>query len=132
MTIRVGAALCAALIACVAEPEDRTCQQSGEFGIDGCADIEGEVRNAVGERRGGAQVVVFEQHGTNTVPTTTDARGRFRLRLTCILGCPADTVTYWIHASLNGVSDSVATNLKFARVGEVPQPTVVLVTLRAP
>jgi hypothetical protein len=136
VTIRFGAALCAVMIACrVTEPDDRRCQQSFEFGNDGCADVEGEVRGVDSERLSGAQVVVFERsgqgYGTNTVPTTTDAQGIFRLRITCILGCPSDTVTYWIHASLDGISDSVATSLAFARVGEVPQPKVVQVTLRA-
>lgn len=136
MWIRWAVTLCALTIACDLTSPDRRCQPLGEFANDGCADIEGEVRHPDGTPIQGAQVVVFERFqpgfGTNTVPTSTNDRGRFSLRITCIQGCPADTVRYWIHASANGVVDSVASTLAFVGVGQAPEPRIVLITLGRP
>ena len=136
--------LLAALGSCgPTEPRIRPCPQSYEFGNDGCALVAGRVVGSQGQPLAGIDVGNAEPAGgyLNAVYVQTDERGRFGYRVTCVLGCPPDTLPIWIWASVRPqppqqvatIYDSVAVRLHFARVGHVPPPPESLViTLPVP
>ena len=126
--------------------DPRACQQTAEFGNDGCADLEGQVVGRCGHPLAG--VVVGLREGAGGSPfhgpiAQTDTRGYFGLRLTRFSGpvLTPDTVSLWIGAAVVPppppqmaafAGDSVLVRLTVAPIGQVPAPAVVTISLPIP
>jgi hypothetical protein len=121
-----------AIIVACSDPvagEGAGCEQLGIVSSSGCAEVFGFVRDSSGAPVGGMLVSNVERHGTGWGITgnsrTTRPDGGFRFRVSCIGPCPPDTTHVWIRASRPAVGaplDSVAVQLPFAPLGQVPRP----------
>jgi len=136
----VGAAACA-------DPTgaNAACQQTGEFGNTGCAEIRGVVVNRSGSPEPGIVVgprFLSGQDVFNASYATTDSQGRFRFRITRFSGQPAaagpDTMSLFVHAAdprTAGVNvpatvrDSVPGQVTISPVGRVPTALSVTIAL---
>ena len=127
---------CAVLTACDkpagVELEVAKCTED-EFGMGGCTDIVGRVVTNSDQPVAGAYTLT--RHGTlSSSIVTTDGDGHFRLRVSCILGCPAAGDSVWIRAFVlnrpnwpGSTIESVAVRPRFAPLGEVPDSTVAII-----
>ncbi|MBI2408593.1 MAG: hypothetical protein HYV19_09870 [Gemmatimonadetes bacterium] len=121
------------------------CRQTYEFSNSGCLEVRGQVVSTIGRGLGGMLVSVRPLRTSWGFPTTfatTDTSGRFRIRLTRMVGSPPsagtpDTLSCYVSASQpvapgSGaavVRDSVLTVVTVAPVGATPVPAEVRITL---
>lgn len=124
-----------------ARPND-PCRETYEFGNTGCFEVRGQVVDRTGEALAGISVGPRPRStstGFNTHYVLTDSAGRFRVRLARVAapapGAP-DTLTVYMIAvdprSPMTRRDSVLATVTVARVGAVPTPAEVRITLGAP
>lgn len=133
--------LLCATIACAGPTaaDEAACPQTYEFGNYGCADLHGQVLDSLDQAVAGV-VVGAGNGGFNTMGTTTDLDGRFRLRLTLFFPIVGDTASVLVRAAdprtvpLGGqvprVRDSVVAVARVAPLGKVPVPTQVRLKLQ--
>lgn len=133
----------------VESDDPRACQQTSEFGNTGCFEVEGQVVGLRGQSLGGIlissrAVVVHEQFSSGS--QSTDAKGRFTIRLMRMFGKPPansapDTLSVYVHAvdprSAGAgvpatVRDSVLTFVTMAPIGALPQTATVQIVLPVP
>ncbi|HEY9426653.1 MAG TPA: hypothetical protein VIR34_05830 [Gemmatimonadaceae bacterium] len=153
-TVRVAARLAlicvAALVvfACreATEPVRGECSTArGEFGIYGCARIEGQITDQRGGPVAGAYVAAYPADSLRECwcngagpRTGTDGRSNFTVdRLGPVADAPQpDTITLVVRASLPAdtvvYSDSVRVLVEFVPVGAVPPPATAALTLTLP
>ena len=129
--------------------DDGTCRQSYEFGNTGCVEVRGQVVSTTGQAL--AYIIVTPRAASKNTEldgghATSDADGRFRVRLSRMTGEPPaggmpDTVSVYVvatdpeSAGINipaRVRDSVLTVVSVAPVGRVPTPAEVRIVLPAP
>ena len=156
LRITAGRACAAAALAFVVGCDSLTdphadsarCEQTHEFGNSGCADVEGVVTYSGGDAAAGATVYTSNLTGVEVLGhgrATTDANGRFRLRVTRFSGGPPaagpDTASFFVIATdlrpLNRglpptVRDSVLTRVTIAPVGRRPETKTVTIVLVVP
>ena len=132
-----GLLVCAVLTACDSKPagvelEVSRCTED-EFGMDGCTDIVGRVVTNSDQPVAGAYTLT--RHGTlSSSISATDGNGHFRLRVSCIMGCPASGDSVWIRAFVvnrpdwpGSTIESVAVRPRFSPLGEVPDSTYAVI-----
>jgi hypothetical protein len=121
------------------------CRQTYEFSNSGCLEVRGQVVTASGRGLGGISVSVRPLRTSSNFSmsyVTTDTSGRFRLRLTRMVGSPPpagtlDTLSCFVFVAQpvapgSGaavVGDSVLTVVAIAPVGTIPVPAEVRITL---
>jgi hypothetical protein len=127
----------------------RACQQSYEFGNTGCFEVSGRVVGSRGQALAGMSVgprPLPGPHLFNADYGTTDAAGRFRIRLSRMVGSPPsrpapDTLSVYVvaadrHSAGLGmpaiIRDSVLTQVTVAPIGTVPEPAEVRIVLPIP
>ena len=120
--------------------DPNACQLGYGFGSYGCAEVAGSVLNATNQ----AVASVNVSAGTATDPfdfaqTTTDAAGRFSLRLNrrwLAQNASSDTASAWVHAKVPAppapatAHDSIKALLSFSPIRK--RPVAVVVTLHLP
>lgn len=121
------------------------CRQTYEFGNSGCLEVRGQVVATSGRGLGGISVSVRPLRTSSNFSmsyATTDTSGRFRIRLTRMVGSPPqagtpDTLSCYVLAAQpvapgSGaavVGDSVFTLVTIAPVGTIPVPAEVRIPL---
>jgi hypothetical protein len=128
--------------------DDGSCLQTYEFGNTGCVEVRGQVVSTNGQAL--AYIIVTPRPASKTIGfdggyATSDADGRFRVRLSRMAGVPPaggmpDTLSVYVvatgpeSAGINipaSVRDSVLTVVSVAPVGKVPTPAEVRIVLPA-
>lgn len=135
------------LLAC-SEPEpDPACPSgSGEFGLVGCAVLEGQVFNNLGQLLSDVSVSMRALRPCSCTQSgdDTDSQGRFRFTVEQFAASETDdTLSIMVRAAATGdqypqptpttfVTESVAVLLTFRPVGAIPDTTVADITLHIP
>lgn len=130
--------------------DPRACEQTYEFGNTGCFEVSGQVVGLRGQALGGILVgprpLAGPSASFNSAYRTTDSTGRFRVRLSRMVGTPPanaapDTLSVYVvgldpRSAGLGVPptarDSVLTVVTVAPVGAVPNSAEVRIILPVP
>ena len=135
------------LLACSEPEQDPVCpSSSGEFGLVGCAVLEGQIFGNLGQGLSDVNVSMRALRPCSCTQSggETDSQGRFRFTVEQFEASETDdTLSVMVRAAATGeqypqptpttfVTDSVEVLLTFKPVGAIPDTTVAEITLHIP